>query len=172
MTIIFIIFVFSPYRNELEEFCQGLKHYKLLDLIRMHVLSFRCVFVHGESVQEPVCANYIINTFTPQFSDFGTNRREKEEDIYELWVSFVRGISGYTINYYLLSSNSPFFSIFHFQECYLEFKRLYLVYLVYYFIDLYNHQNLSWTNPFNKLYLNKITCLVILITTNKEGAVA
>ena len=54
-----IIFVFSPYRNELEEFCQGLKYYKLLDLIRMHVLSFRCVFV-----QEPVSANYIINMFT------------------------------------------------------------------------------------------------------------
>ena len=76
MTIIFIIFVFSPCRNELEEFSQGLKHYKLLDLIRIHVVLFRCVFVHGESVQEPVCTNYIINTFTPQFGDVGTNRRD------------------------------------------------------------------------------------------------
>jgi Mg2+ and Co2+ transporter CorA len=81
-------------RNELEEFCQGLQHYKMLELIRAHMLSFRYIFVHGESIPDPVCVNYIIDTFLPQFSDVGSNRREKEEDIYELWVSFVRGTSG------------------------------------------------------------------------------
>lgn len=81
-------------RNELEEFCQGLQHYKMLELIRAHMLSFRCVFVHGESILDSVCANYIIDTFVPQFSDVGSNRREKEEDIYDLWVSFVRTTSG------------------------------------------------------------------------------
>ena len=43
---------------------------------------------------DPVCANYIIDTFVPQFSDVGSNRREKEEEIYDLWVSFVRTTSG------------------------------------------------------------------------------
>ena len=86
------------YRNELEEFCQGLQHYKMLELIRAHMLSFLCVFVHGESMVDPVCANYIIDTFVPQFSDVGSNRREKEEDIYDLWVSFVRTTSGCFFN--------------------------------------------------------------------------
>ena len=46
------------------------------------------MFVHGEAVQEDVSANNIINTFLPQFSDVGTNRRAKE-DVYEFWLSFV-----------------------------------------------------------------------------------
>jgi hypothetical protein len=45
-------------------------------------------------VQEDVSANYIIDTFLPQFSNVGSNRREKEEDVYELWVSFVRSTAG------------------------------------------------------------------------------
>jgi hypothetical protein len=56
-------------RNELEEFCKGLQHYSVLELIRMHAPSFRSVFVHGEAVQEDVSANYIIDTFLPQFSN-------------------------------------------------------------------------------------------------------
>ena len=59
------------------------------------MLSFRCVFVHGESMLDPVGATYIIHTFVPQFSDVGSNRREKEADVYDLWVSFVRSTSGY-----------------------------------------------------------------------------
>ena len=82
-------------RNELEDFCQGLQHYKILDLIREHMLSFRCVFVQGESMLDPIGADYIIDTFVPQFSDVGSNRWEKEEDVYDLWVSFVRSTSGY-----------------------------------------------------------------------------
>ena len=60
----------------------------------MHAPSFRSVFVHGEAVQEDVSANYIIDTFLPQFSNVGSNRREKEEDEHELWVSFVRSTTG------------------------------------------------------------------------------
>ena len=60
----------------------------------MHASSFRSVFVHGEAVQEDVSANYIIDTYLPQFSNVGSNRREKEEDVYELWVSFVRSTAG------------------------------------------------------------------------------
>ena len=51
------------HRNELEEFCLGLSHYNLLDLVTTYASSFHRVFVFGANQDEDVSAEYIIATF-------------------------------------------------------------------------------------------------------------
>ena len=74
-------------KAQLDQLMEGLSVMGVLEVIQANPNKAVNLFVYKK---ERMCADKIIEMFTPQFSPLGSNAREEEEQTMLLWVHFVQ----------------------------------------------------------------------------------
>ena len=78
-------------KSELDQLAEGLRLFKVLELLKSYPGTFRSLFVH-----DPLCkltAEEMIMLFHPQFSTPGSSRRVIEDDLIQNWNEFLQDVS-------------------------------------------------------------------------------
>ena len=79
-------------KAELDQLIEGLSTLSVLDLIRGNPGILRQLFVYIKP--RKICADYVIDLFSPSYSPTGSNSREQEEAAIMRWIDFIETIAG------------------------------------------------------------------------------
>ena len=78
-------------KAQLDQLIEGLKVLGIFDMIKAYPHT---VYSLLQSQPEPMTATCMIDLFQPRFSEQGSNKREKEEEMMMYWIQMLELIGG------------------------------------------------------------------------------